>query len=98
MDKDTEMLQNMGNAVVGLQIKYRASSLSEQVEIRPQLDELLTKYATYQIKLLDEGIITTDADLVDMADIRDEINQAAQKQQLVQAIAKTIVFVAKKVA
>ncbi len=98
MDKDTEMLKKMGNAAVDLQIKYRESSPSEQAEIRPQLDELLTKYAAYQIKLLDEGIITTDADLVEMAEIRDEINQAAQKQQLVQAIAKTIVFVAKKVA
>ncbi len=98
MDKDTEMLQNMGNAVVALQIKYRSSSFSEQVGIRPKLDEMLTKYANYQIKLLDNGIITTDTDLEEMAEIQREIDQAAQTQQLVQAIAKTIVFVAKKVA
>ncbi len=98
MDKDVEMLRNTGNAVVDLQIKYRNSSLSERMEIRPQLDELLKKYTEYQIVLLREGVITSDEDLKEMVEIQKEIDQAAQTQQLVKAIAKTIVFVAKKVA
>lgn len=96
MDKDAEMLQKMGNAVVALQLKFRNSSLSERVEIRPQLEELLTKFAEYQLGLLREGVITTDEDLEEMAEIREEIDQAAQTQQLVKAIAKTIAFVAAK--
>jgi len=84
----------MGNAVVALQIKYRSSSLSERAESRPQLDALLTKYAEYQNNLLDEGIFTTDKDLEEVAIIREEINQAAQTQQLIKAIAKTVAFVA----
>lgn len=97
MDKDVEMLRNTGNAVVDLQIKYRSSSLSERMEIRPQLDELLKKYTEYQIVLLREGVITSDEDLKEMVEIQKEIDQAAQTQQLVKAFAKTIVFVAKKV-
>ena len=38
MDKDVEMIRKMGNAVVDLQVKYRSSSLSERMEIRPQLE------------------------------------------------------------
>ncbi len=97
MDKDEKMLRNIGNAVIDLQVKYRASNLDERMEIRPQLDGLKKKYDDYQIVLWRDGVITTDEDLKEMAEIQKEIDQAAQTQQLVQAIAKTIVFVAKKV-
>lgn len=97
MDKDVEMIRNMGNVVVDLQVKYRSSSLSERMEIRPQLDELLRKYTEYQLVLLRDGVITSDEDLKEMVEIQKEIDQAAQTQQLVKAIAKTIAFVATKV-
>ncbi len=70
MDNDAAMLDQMGTALTSLQIKYRASSLADQMEMRPALDDLLEKYSDYQSKLLDEGIISTAADLAEMEQIK----------------------------
>ncbi len=97
MDRDTQMLQEMGNAVITLQMKFRNSPLADRMAIKPALEELLSDYADYQIRLLKEGIITGEQDLVEMADIRQEIEQAAEKEALLKAIGKTIAFVAVKI-
>jgi recombinational DNA repair protein RecT len=97
MDRDTQMLQEMGNAVIALQMKFRNSPLADRMAIKPALEELLSDYADYQIRLLKEGIITSEQDLAEMADIRQEIEQAAEKEALLKAIGKTIAFVAVKI-
>jgi len=97
MDKDTEMLKKMGNALVDLEVKYRSSSLSDRVAMRPVLQELLEDYAAYQIRLLKEGVITTDEELQEMTEIRKEIDSAAKKQDLLKAIARTTAFIATKI-
>jgi recombinational DNA repair protein RecT len=97
MDRDTQMLQEMGNAVIALQMKFRNSPLADRMAIKPALEELLSDYANYQIRLLKEGIITSEQDLAEMADIRQEIEQAAEKEALLKAIGKTIAFVAVKI-
>ena len=95
-DNDSVMLERLGYAVVDLQVKYRAASLADRLTLRPQLEDLLEKYAAYQVKLLEDGIITTDADLQAMDAIRAEIDQAADTQKLITALARTIAFVASK--
>ena len=97
MDRDTQMLQEMGNAVIALQMKFRNSPLADRMAIKPALEELLSDYADYQIRLLKEGIITSEQDLAEMADIRQEIEQAAEKEAMLKAIGKTIAFVAVKI-
>jgi len=97
MDRDTQMLQEMGNAVITLQMKFRNSPLADRMAIKPALEELLSDYADYQIRLLKEGIITSEQDLAEMANIRQEIEQAAEKEALLKAIGKTIAFVAVKI-
>lgn len=97
MDKDTEMLQVMGTSIVSLQVKYRNSTLSDRMALRPVLEELLNDYTDYQIRLLKEGVISTDDDLKEMIEIKKEIDKAAEKDALLKAIARTIAFVATKV-
>jgi len=80
-----------------LQMKFRNSPLADRMAIKPALEELLSDYADYQIRLLKEGIITSEQDLAEMADIRQEIEQAAKKEALLKAIGKTIAFVAVKI-
>lgn len=94
MDNDTQMLQEMGNTVVLLQIKYKMSSIENRAVLRPALQELLEDYAKYQIKLLKDGVITTDSDLKDMAAIRAEIDTAGDQQAMLLAIARTVAFIA----
>ena len=96
MDNDAKMLEAMGDAVTRLQIKYRASSISDRMTMKPDLEELTRDYVDFQLKLIQEGVITTDADLEEMEDIRREIDNAARTQEIVQAIARTIAFIGKR--
>lgn len=97
MDKDSEMIKSMSNALIDLQVKYRSSHILDRMQLKHALEELINDIAKYQMRLLKEGTITTDADLVDMQQIKDEIDAAADKQQLLEAIGKTIGFVATKI-
>ena len=96
MDNDAKMLEAMGDAVTKLQIKYRNSSISDRIIMKPELEKLIHDYTDFQLKLIQEGVITTDADLEEMEDIRREIDNAARTQEIVQAIARTIAFIAKR--
>ncbi|HKW28628.1 MAG TPA: hypothetical protein VJT54_04785 [Verrucomicrobiae bacterium] len=98
MDNDATMLEQMGTALTNLQIKYRASNLADRMALRPDLDKLLQQYTDYQARLLNEGIVTTDDDLAAMAQIKTDIDKAAQKEELAEAIINTAAFIAKKMA
>lgn len=97
MDKDAQMLEKMGNALVDLEVKYRNSSLSDRMAMKPALDELMKDYAEYQLRLLKEGVITTAEDLQEMDEIKKEIDQAARLEDMLKAIARTIAFIATKI-
>ena len=97
MDNDAKMLKEMGDALVDLQVKYRSSSLSDRMALKPSLEELLNDYADYQLRLLKEGVITTEGDLQEMANIREEVDKAADIQTMVKVLARTIAFIATKV-
>ncbi len=97
MDKDAQMISKMSYALIDLQVKYRSSGIVDRMQIRPALEEMLNDFAKYQVRLLKEGTITTDADLEEMVKIKKEIDEASQKQQLLAAIGKTIGFIASKV-
>jgi len=96
-DNDAVMLKGMGDSVTDLEVKFRASSLEDRVAMRPSLVELLNDYASYRLRLLKEDVITTDADLEEMQEIQQQIAAAAQKQDLIKAIARTVAFVATKI-
>ncbi len=97
MDNDTQMLEAMGNAVVDLQVKYRNSPLPDRMLMRPTLEQLLADYGDYQLRLIKEGVVTTNADLAEMRAIQAEIDGAADTQKLVAALVRTVAFVATKV-
>jgi hypothetical protein len=97
MDNDTQMLKELGDAVIALQVKYRNSPLAERMALKPALEELLSDYSNYQLRLLKEGVITNQEDLDEMANLKQEIDQAAEKEALLKAIGKTIAFIALKI-
>jgi hypothetical protein len=96
-DNDAEMLEKLGNAVTDLEVRFRNCSLEERVDLRSSLETLVADFTEFRLRLLKEGIITTDEELKEMDDIKNEINAAAQKQSLLKAIARTIGFVATKI-
>jgi hypothetical protein len=98
MDKDSDaiMLETLGTAITQLQVKYRSCGLSDRMAMKPALDELTNDYGNYQLRLLKEGVICSNDDLKAMESIKGEIDNAAEAQELVGAIAKTIAFIAAK--
>jgi len=87
----------MSNALIDLQVKYRATGVVDRMKIRPELEKLLNEFAKYQVELLKEGTITSAADMEEMTALKGEVDAAANKQQLIAAIGKTIGFIAKKI-
>ena len=84
-------------AFIDLQVKREESSALDQLYINKELDKLADQIAKLNNDELKAGTIVTDADMADMAEIKKEIDAAADKQQLIAAIAKAVAFVAKKV-
>ena len=82
--------------MICLQIKYRESSLVDRIKLKPELEKLVQDYTAYQLRLIDEGTITSADDLAEMEKIKAAVDSAAQREQLAAAIAKTIAFIAKK--
>ena len=97
MDKDSQMISSMSNALIDLQVKYRGGNVVDRMQMKPALEELLNDFSRYQIKLLKEGIITTDGDIEEMSQIKSEIDAAGNKQQLIAAIGKIIGFITGKI-
>jgi hypothetical protein len=93
MDNDTRMLQLIGDSLVALQVKYKLLSIDDRATLKPSLQEVINDYASYQLRLLKEGVVSTDADIKEMAEIRSEIDAAGEKQSMLFAIARTIAFV-----
>lgn len=96
-DNDAKMLEILGDALTSLQVKYRASNLADRMLLRPTLEQLLHDYVAYQIRLLKEGVITTDEDLQEMKSIQQDIDRAASQQKLIASLARTVAFVATKI-
>lgn len=97
MDNDAVMLEKLGNAIVDLQVKYRAAPLKDRMLMRPSLDELLKDHAQYSSRLIKEGVITSEQELEEMKEIKNQIDSAASTQALIAALGKTIAFVATKI-
>lgn len=97
MDKDSRMLNQMGSVLTTLQIKFRNSSVADRITMRPKLEQVTHQYVTYQLSLIEDGIIVTEDDLTEMEELKAEIDGAAQSQQILVAIIKTGVFLAARV-
>lgn len=52
---DAKMLEQMGDALTNLQIKFRNSDVGDRMLMRSALEELLRDYNTYQLRLLYES-------------------------------------------
>lgn len=91
-DNDGKMLEQLSYALGDLQYKYRYSTPLERAAIRPGLEVAFQEYQAYRVMLLGGSVITTDDDLVEMREIRAEIDRAADKQSLIDAAIKLAGF------
>lgn len=97
MDPDTIMLEQMGSALTALQVKFKLSSIDDRAALRPKLLEAMQDFAAFQLKLLKDGVVTTEADLAEMQEIRAEIDEAGNKQSTLLAIARVVGFIGARI-
>lgn len=94
MDNDSKTLQAISEAVTAIDLKYRALPFPEQMKLKPERDEAFSKYAEARVTLLEEGITTTDDQVAEMRQIKEEIDKAADTQALIVAAGRLIGFIA----
>jgi len=97
MDSDSIMLEQLGNAVIAMQLRCRKAPLKDWPVLQGKLSDAIGKYAAYQMRLVEEGTIATPQDIEEMRAIKQEIDAAAKTQQLVSAIVRFAGFVASKI-
>ncbi|MBL29238.1 MAG: hypothetical protein CMM50_17040 [Rhodospirillaceae bacterium] len=98
-DTDLLILEDASDAAFTLDKAYRkavlANDLDTMVELKPQVDAVYDTYSLMRLKLLEEGVVTTAADVAEMRRLKGEIDQAAETQQLVAGAIALISFLRK---
>jgi len=93
-NNDALMIQQLGFLLTDLQFNFVNATPLQRAQIRPALEEALAKYENYRRKLLEDSVLTTQQDLDEIRQIKNEIDNAAITQTLLTGIARLIAFVA----
>ncbi len=93
MDNDSKTLQVIAQSITIIDLKYRSLPFPEQMKLKPERDKAFSKYVEVRVKLLEEGVITTDDQISEMNEIKEEIDEAAENQAIIVAIGRLIGFV-----
>lgn len=87
-DNDSEMLKAAGNAVLEIDVRYRGLNIDDKELLKPSRDKAFSEYSSARLKLLKDGVIATDQDVADMQAIKQDIDEAAETQQLIASAVK----------
>ncbi len=95
-DTDSLILKETADTVTEIDMRYRQlPTIDEKEDLKPTRDEAFSNYTMARLKLLEEGVITTQEDIDEMKKIRGEIEKAANVQTLIAATGKVAAFLAK---
>jgi hypothetical protein len=97
MDNDAEVLKAASQAVMTIDLKYRASNFGDQRKLKPERDKAFNAFSAARLKLLADGVICTAEDVAEMKALRDEVKEAAKRQTLLAGILKVAAFLRKLV-
>lgn len=97
MDNDAEVLKAASQAVMAIDLKYRASNFGDQRKLKPERDKAFNAFSAARLKLLADGVICTAEDVAEMKALRDEVKEAAKRQTLLAGILKVAAFLRKLV-
>lgn len=98
-DNDLIMLENAKDAAFTLDKAYRRAvrkgDMNTAMKLQPKVNEAYTAISHARMKLLEAGVLATDADVAEMRRLKAEIDDAAETQQMIEGAVKVIGFVAK---
>lgn len=99
MDNDAIVLEDAKDAAFRLDVAYRKAIYRNDtdaiLELKLQVDAAYDRYSLARLKLLEEGMIATDQDVIEMRRLKAEIDAAADTQALVEGAIRFAGFLAK---
>jgi hypothetical protein len=98
-DNDEIVLEDAKEAAFALDKAYRRAlldaDLNRMSELKPHVDQANEQLSLARLRLLQEGVLATDDDVVDMRRIRAEIDQAATSQALITGAIRFVALIAR---
>jgi hypothetical protein len=94
-DTDALTLQEASSAVLRIDLRYRAADINDKIKLKPERDAAFNAYTAARLELLEEGVITTQADVDRMTELRKEVEDAAKVQDLIVAAGRVVAFLAR---
>ena len=92
MDNDTLVLQDAAACLIAIDIQYKLSDFNAKKQLKKHRDKAFNVYSMARLELLTDEIICTDTDVEEIKKIRQEIEQAAQAQTLIDGILRMVKF------
>ena len=97
-DNDVIVLEEIKETVFALDKAYRravnASDVTAMTALKPQVDDAFDSYTKARLKLFADGVIATDQDVLELRNIRADIDQAADTHALIIGAVKFIALIA----
>lgn len=92
VDDDAVVLRDLGDTVTMIDVKYRLATPADRLVLKPERDRALEEYARAREALLADGVLCNSSHIAAMRRIQVEIEQAADRQRLVEGIVKLVGF------
>lgn len=89
-DSDSIVLKDLGDTITMIDVQYRLAEPADRIHMKEERDKALAEYGAARDKLLADGVICTDAHIIEMRKIKAEIEQAAQAQQVIQGMVRLV--------
>ncbi len=92
MDTDEIVLETLAAAVTSIDKRYRRAGAADKVAMLQAREDAFNAYAAARIRLLEDGVIATDADVTEMNDIRQAIGRARSATTIVAGAMRLVQF------
>ena len=86
MDSDQQLVAMADLALVSATEKYIDATVLDRLDIKPSLDDARSAWASARFRLLFPDSITLQQDIDDARNLKQRIDAAADKQQLIQGL------------
>ncbi len=95
MDKDLRILEDAASSVMTIDRRYRHASFNDKVTMKPKRDQAFRAYAKARIKLLQDGVLATQADVNKMVEIKEAVSRARSTQSTIEGAINLAAFLVK---
>ena len=92
MDNNTLILKDAADCLQTIDIQYKLSDFNSKKQLKESRDNAFDVYSRARLKLLADEVLCTDQDVQTMKQLRQEIEQAAETQSLIQGILSLVQF------